>query len=158
MANVSGVPFGSQVVTEKGIFAPDIADWLLELQTRVNANTEILKSVELTNQSASIGTTTIPTGSLAAGYYRVSYYMRKTTADGVNSSLTVTLGWTDGGIGCSQAFSALTTDTTGASQNGIITVRSDSAVGLTYGIVYASNTPGAMKFRFTAFVEALPTT
>lgn len=157
MAQVSGVPYGVQMLTKVGLVAADWADWFLALLTRVNANTEILKSVELTDQHATIAATAIPTGQLAAGYYRVSYTMQKTTADGVSSSLTLTLGWTSAGAK-TQAFAALTLDTTAAQQNGSIVVRSDANGSLTYAIVYASNTADRMRFRFTVFVEALPTT
>ena len=44
-------------------------------------------------KTAAVGTTTLYT-TVAAGMYRLSAFLLKTIADGVNSSLTVTVGFT----------------------------------------------------------------
>jgi hypothetical protein len=52
--------------------------------------------VHLTNQSASIGTTTAyPVPSTGAGLYRISYYTKTTRAATTTGSVRLTLGWTD---------------------------------------------------------------
>ena len=89
------------------------------------------------------------------GWYRVSYYMRKTAADGVSSSLTMTLGWTDHGTALTQSFAALTLDTTGAFQSGSILVYCDAYSGITFAVAYASNTPGLMAYMSNVTVEQL---
>ncbi|HEV8262936.1 MAG TPA: hypothetical protein VGQ19_19545 [Burkholderiales bacterium] len=109
---------------------------------------------KLSPQSASIATTAAFT-TRVAGYYRVSYYMRKTQADGVSSSLTFTWGWTETGVALPESAAALTTDTTSAQQSGSKTVYADAASDLTYAVAYASNTPGQMKYRLEVRVEQL---
>ncbi len=103
------------------------------------------------------GAATIPTTAvfttLQAGTYRLTYYIRKTAADGVASSLTVTLGWSDT-LGLSQAFAALVVDSTSAFQTGTITVDADAVTDLTYAVLYAS-TGGNMRFKIKVFVEQL---
>lgn len=107
-----------------------------------------------TGQSASIVTSTL-LATPAAGLYRVSWYLRKTVADGVASSLTMTIGWTDSGVSLTKSGSALTTDSTTAEQDGAFTVYADAASDLTYAVAYASNTPGKMTYDVRVSVEQL---
>src|SRR5256885_2073520 len=51
----------------------------------------------LTGQSAAIAFTTV-IAAPATTAYRLSWYASITTADGVSSSLTVTIRWTDDGV------------------------------------------------------------
>lgn len=105
-------------------------------------------------QSAALATTTIRTTTLQADY-EVGYYIQKTTADGVSSSLTVTLGWTANGVAQTRAFAALTTDTTGANQSAVIPILADALTDITIAIAYASNTPGTMRYLYRAAVKRL---
>lgn len=105
-------------------------------------------------QGASITTTALVTAP-GAGLYRVSYYLRKTVADGVSSSLTFTWGWTEGGTPLTASAAALTTDTSSANQQGSILVQSDTSADLTYAVAYVSNTPGQMKYDVHVVVERL---
>lgn len=108
----------------------------------------------LTGQHASIATTSVFT-TTSSGFYRISYYMRKTTADGVSSSLTFTYGWLDQGLSLTEAATALATDTTSAQQSGSKVVYADAASDLTFAITYASNTPGTMQYEIGVTVEQL---
>lgn len=105
-------------------------------------------------QTAALATTTIRTTTLEADY-EVGYYIQKTTADGVSSSLTVTLGWTGNGVAQTRAFAALTTDTTGANQSAVIPILADALTDITIAIAYASNTPGTMAYLSRAAVKRL---
>lgn len=110
-------------------------------------------SARATNQNASVLTTaayTIPAGQ--GGLFRVSYYIRKTTIDGVASSLTMTLGWTDT-LALTQAFAALAADAVTAYQTDSILIEADGSSDLTFAIAYTSNTPGQMKYRYSVLVE-----
>ncbi len=93
--------------------------------------------------------------TLDTGIYRISYYMEKTVADGVNSSLTLTLGWTDNNKAFTQAFAALVLDTTLAFQQDSIVVRAQGNSDLTFAIQYSSNTPGRMTYSADIAVERL---
>jgi hypothetical protein len=133
--------------------------WLLWLQdalvTRVQAAPELRTAVTLTAQNAAIGATPIPLASVTAGRYRISFYVRITTADAVSSSLTVTLGWTDSGIACTQSGAALTGNAVTTTQSGSIVVQSDANAPLTYSVAYTSNTPGTMQYRLSVVCESL---
>lgn len=109
---------------------------------------------EFTGQDAALPTSTLYL-ALVAGSYRVSYYMRKTVADGVSSSLTITLGWTESAIPQSMPLAALTLDTVAAIQEGTHVLVVDQETTITMAVAYVSNTPGAMKYRLNASVEQL---
>lgn len=133
--------------------------WLLWLTDTVlktlQQAPQILKTVALSAQSAAIGATAIPLGSLTAGTYRVSYYARITTPDGVASSLTVTLGFTETANSLSFVGSAMTGDTVTTVQTGTATIVIDAASAITYATAYSSNTPAKMKYRLQVVVERL---
>jgi hypothetical protein len=96
---------------------------------------------------------TVVTTLTAGGNYRLSYYLRKTIADGVSSSAQVTLGWTDQLTALSEAFAALATDSITAHASGSILVRADNASNITLDVAYASNTPNVMNFDVIVTVE-----
>lgn len=133
----------------------DTRQWLLSLTGRVQQSPQVLSPVVLTTQAASIGATPIPLAALAPGTYRVSYYARITQAATINSSLAVTLQWTDGGIGQTATFAAIVGNTTATSQNGSIVVNIDQATSLTYSTVYASAGATPMQYALTIVPEAL---
>lgn len=109
----------------------------------------------VTAQTAAI-TTTNAYVTLAAGLYRVSYYMRKTAADGVSSSLAFTLGWTDNGVPVTYTNPALTLDSVVAVQSGSSVVYADANAAITFAVAYASNTPGKMTYNLYIVIESLP--
>ncbi len=133
--------------------------WLLYLQdalaARVQQAPAILTSVALTNQSASIGATPIPLRSVSAGLYRVSYYLRITTAAAVSSSATVTLTWTESGVALTLSGAALTTNTTASVQTGTFLIQSDANAPISYAVTYASNVANTMAFRLSITCEAV---
>lgn len=139
-----------------GFASSDWINWFLELVNRMNRAPEKIGAVSLTNQSASIGATSIGIPAPSTGRFRVGYYIRQTQAATTSASLTVTMGWTDDGVSCTQAGAALTGNTTATQQNGTLTVKADQATGLTYSVTYASVGATPCKFKFEAIVEALP--
>ncbi len=134
----------------------EFGNWLqTSVVASVAATAQFFTPVNLINQSATIATTPIPLPALAAGAYRIQYYVRKTTADGVSSSLTVTFSWTEGGQALSLSGAALTTDAVTAVQTGISPILIDASTPISYAVAYASNTPGQMKFRLYLLLETL---
>lgn len=111
-------------------------------------------TVFTTAQTAAIGTSSAFVTRQDA-LYRVSYYLRKTQADGVSSSLTFTWGWIDGGVALTESAAALTLDSVIAEQSGSKVVMADASSGLTYAVAYASNTPGQMAYSLSVSVEQL---
>lgn len=104
-------------------------------------------------QNASILST--PLGqALAAGLYRVSWYARIVTPDAVSSSLQIVIGWTESSIALSLQGAAITGNLVTSVQSGIAPLlQIDNGSPITYGTVYASNTPGAMKYLLTVALE-----
>lgn len=98
-----------------------------------------------TGQHATI--TAASLGVLTSGTYLVSYYARITSPDGVSSSLTVTIGWTESGQALSVSGSAMVGDSLTTVQTGTTLVILDPSSTITIGAVYASNTPNKMLFR-----------
>lgn len=133
----------------------DTRQWLLSVTGRVQQSPLVLAAVALTTQAAAIGATAIPLGALAPGTYRVTYYARITQAATVSSSLTVTLQWTDGGIGQTATFPAMTGNTTATSQTNVILVNIDQGTSLTYSTAYASVGATAMQYALTVVPEQL---
>jgi hypothetical protein len=151
---LSQLPLGTPIVDTTGainVFFRQVWETLRNsFGTVGTANTPLQKL----NQNAALGTTKIHT-TLAAGLYRLSYYVRKTAADGVSSSLTVTVSWVESGVTLTDSAAAIATDATTAQQSGTKLVWADAATDLTVAVAYSSNTPGNMKYRLDACAELL---
>lgn len=131
--------------------------WLVKLRAAVNAAGNVIGEVSRTVQGASIASTAIPiTGPVTAGLYRLSTYARITTAAGASSSLTVTLGFTDGAVSQTVNGAALTANTTTTWQSLTYLIRADEATSITYATTYASSAAGVMKYSLYVRVERVP--
>jgi hypothetical protein len=128
--------------------------WLLSLADRINRTPEVLQTVTVTGQSASIATTTISVLSLPQGVYRLSAAARVTTAATTSSSLLVTFGWTQA-VACTAASAAVTGNTTATTVSFAVVVRADEASNLQYATTYASSGGTAMVYRLDVSVEQL---
>lgn len=151
--SLSPIPGGVAIVDAKGL----ILDFFrLRWQELIDGfqTTPTVAALVASAQSAAVVTTSAFL-TKARGRYRVSYYLRKTLADGVASSLTVTVGWTEGGVAQSQTFAALVLDSVLAEQDRVITLRVDAQVDITVAIAYASTTPNRMTYVYDVTVEAL---
>lgn len=126
--------------------------WLFELQGRTESAAEGLDSVSLTNQSAAISATPIVV-TQTAGLFRISWYLRITTAATTSSSATVTIGWTETGVALTKSGPAVTGNTTTTTDSGTFLIRSDAAAALTYAVSYATSGATAMKYRLDVVVE-----
>ncbi len=112
--------------------------------------------VTKTDQNASIATTDllVPVASVNA-LYSFQYAVAITIADGVSSSLTPVLSWTDGGVVKTQTFTAVTGNTTTTIGSGVWMFRGDAGAPITYATTYASNTPGSMHYDFYAVLSTV---
>jgi len=126
--------------------------WLLALADRLNRTPEVVQTVSLTTQTASLGATTISVLSLPAGVYRLSAAARITTAASSSSSLTLTFGWTQA-VTCTASSAAITGNTTATTGSFMVVVRADAATALTYATTYASSGGTAMVYRRDVVVE-----
>lgn len=129
--------------------------WLLSLIDRLQKAVYLpTAAIQKTNQHAAIGTAIAYTVAVG-GIYRISYAIRKVVADGVSSSLTVTLGWVHRGASLSLSGAALTADSTTAFQSGTTLAHVDASSNITYAVAYASNTPDQMQYDVDVTVEAI---
>ena len=151
------VPFKSWMMDLKTrLVERDWVKWFQEIGAALSATALRLGSVGLTAQAATVSATDFQTVSLTEGLYRVTYAARITRAATVNSSLTVALGWTDGGVSCSQSGAAMTGNTTSTTQSGIVAMHVDAATPVTYTLTYASAGATTMLYSFTAALESVP--
>lgn len=119
-----------------------------------SVQTALLASLTKTNQNAALALTVVATVT-AGGVYRLGYYLRKTIADGVSSSVALTVSWVDNGSPCSHTFAALATDTNVANDSGAWEFRADASSDVSISIAYASNTPGTMHYNAAASLQQL---
>lgn len=91
----------------------------------------------------------------SSGTYRVGVALTKTLVDGVSSALTVTIGWTSRGLALTHTFAPFTTDAPGATDFTPWQFYADANSNITVQIAYASNTPGAMVWRYDMSAEQL---
>lgn len=130
--------------------------WLNALVRWVNrAAVTVGVGVTASAQSASIGATAVPTGTLEAGIYRVTYYARITRAATTSSSLTVTIGWTDG-VAQTETGAAMTGNLTTTWQRGGGLIALDAGTSVTYAAAYSSVGATAMQYALAVRLEKLP--
>ena len=111
-------------------------------------------SVTKTGQTASLATTAVLTLT-SSGWYRISTYARVTSPDGVSSSLSVTVGWTENAQALTKTSAAMTGDTVTTGQSTETPVYADASTDLTVATTYASNTPNLMVYEVMAIAEQL---
>ena len=152
-ATLAPIPRGAPVVESKvWTITQDWFIWLFSAIKRLETAAQRVKAVARSALSATIATTTLYT-TLEAGIYRVSYAFRVTTPATTSSSLTLTIGWVDGGVTLSQAGAALTGNLTTSQQNGTFLMRCDTASLITYAMLYASVGGTAMVYKLDLTVE-----
>ena len=177
MSNLSPIPITSSMIDteinsnsttelQTSVISNTWFKYFLQMQDRAENTPYAVGTVfdTLTDQTAAIAATKVtistPTGfttNLSKGLYRVSTYARITQAASTSSSLTITLGWTDGTVACTSSGSAMTGNTTSTTQSLSAMIRSDSSTPLTYSAAYASSGGTAMTFRLDLAVEQIPT-
>ena len=148
--------FGDKPDPQEGVITDPWADWLTRLAGTVNIAPSRLGSVAVGGQTASISATDFSGGSLNAGLYRVSYYAQITQAAGVSSSLTITLTWTAVGVSQSEAFAAITGNTTSthsAAPNDFFFYADGSPVK--YATTYASVGAPVMSYLLYLSLESV---
>ena len=149
------IPLGTPIVGGDGTITPffrqrwqDVSDgW---------GQTASAQRVRLADQTGAIAATTLLT-VVAAGLYRVSWYLRTTRADGVSSSVAVTLGFVDvDGVVLTYPGAALAGDVVTGWQGVVVPIRCGAPTDVTIATAYDSNTPGALRYDLEVSVEFLP--
>lgn len=151
--SLAPIPQGQPITDQSGV----ISDFFrLRWQQLIDGFTQTptADSVSETGKTAALVTTQIYTTTVS-GPVRLAYYIRKTVADGVASTLTVTFGWVESGIAQSVTFAVLATDTILAVQTAEALVQADANTDVTIAIAYTSTTPNKMTYRYLATAERL---
>lgn len=128
--------------------------WLSEVIERMLQASTVIGSVHRAAQTGSIATSTLIT-PVQPGVYRVSWSLQVTTAATVSSSIAVTVGWTAGGVAQTEAFAALTANTTGTHGSGSVTIYPTTAQAISYSTTYASVGGTPMAYGVDVVVEEL---
>ena len=98
------------------------------------------------------------TGALpgvSSGHLLVTWYARITTRDPVSSSLTITIGWLEGGVALTLSGAAITSNLTTSVQGLAVPIQVDANSAITYATTYASNTPGTMRYALRVTVTRI---
>lgn len=132
--------------------------WILWLQDallpRVQASPQVLSTVKvLTGQGASIAATALPLGLLQAGIYRISVYGRVTRAAGTSSSLTLTIGFTEGGVPVTISGAANVSNSVNSAQGLVFQVAIDRSTAITYATTYVSVGAPTMQYEIQVLAE-----
>ncbi len=146
----------SLFVTASGVRSPGFSD-LTGSPTAAQGVASLLtaSSVNLTAQTASIGTTTLfAVGSSGAGIYRVSYSGIDTSAGTSGDTLTVTIGWNNGSAAQSFTSSAVSLSSVGAEIAGDVFLFSAASQNITYATT-ASSVLGSPQYALRLRIEYL---
>lgn len=153
---ISTPPLFTEIVDKNRRITSRWYEWLIDaVVARVNQGAQLLATVSLANQTAAVTVTSFAVGTLSAGLYRLTWYLRIMTPDGVSSSVTVSLGYTDGAVPITLSGVPVTGDTTTTVQSLSTLIHVDQAAPITYRTTYASNTPNKMAYRLDLIVEQI---
>lgn len=156
LAPIPSVPLRDRVTQAAGVIAQNWALWFNAVLTTLRAVARLVGSVSLTGQAASIAATDVPTPTLTASLYSLTYVARVTQAASVSSSLAVTAHWTSGGVSCSQSSVALTGNTTATVGSGTVTMNVDAGTAVRYSTTYTSSGATAMQYALDVRLTVVP--
>jgi hypothetical protein len=148
------IPTGDPWVN-KDLTLSDIAIKYLtaEGDVSVAAARKLGNGVDITTQTASIGSTPIYLSAIPEGTYRISYYAQVTVPASSSSSLQVTLGWTSNGVAQSFVGTAMTTNSTTTIQDATKFIHVDANTPITYATTYASVGATSMQYLLSVVLE-----
>lgn len=157
MSEVSAPPpEGSRVIDDRALITRDWLDWYIDILGRIDGAIRKLNTISLDDQAASIGSTSLPSASVDAGLYRVTYYIRVTQAASVSSSIAITLNWQDNTINCSITSPALTGNVVTAVMTDSALLQVDRAAALTFATTYGTVGAIPMKYKVRILLEKVP--
>lgn len=151
--SIAPIPLKTQIVDKMGAITEFFRLRWEELRTQISA-VSCKAIVTLTGQHATIATSLLLTTTIG-GLYRVTFAARRTTPDGVASTLTFVWRWVDGGTPFSKTATVNNTDTTGDLYSVSQAFPADVNTAITFDVTYTSNTPGAMVFKISVAAELL---
>lgn len=141
-----------------GTFSWRLLRWFNGLRSSVDAASTLVPQgvVQRSGETATIGTTAIPTASLAAGLYEVNWYAQVLTAAGVSSSFQVTISWTRNAVGQSFTGTLKNGNTTATNEpDKSLLIHIDAATPVSYAVAYASNPAAAMEYELNVTLRVV---
>jgi hypothetical protein len=152
------LPLGDPIATRTGLCGDTWSRLFAEMVKIIDQTpNQIVDPPSVTAQSAAIATTTLAPAQQIAGLYRVTWYARITTAAGVASSLTVTVGFSDHGQAMTFSGAAIAGNTVTSAQSESVMFYSDEFTAITYSTAYVSNPASAMEYQLFIVLEQLNT-
>ncbi len=149
-------PVREPIADKSGIVREPWRIWFRDLlETQQSQPVVTSPLVPLTGKTASVTLTPFTTGTLAAGFYRFSYYATVTTAAAVSSSLIVTATWTDHGVVQTRSSAAMTGNTTATNQSEVWPLHIDASSPVSYSTTYASNVAATMVYALYLVLETV---
>jgi hypothetical protein len=131
-------------------------EWATSLLAGLGTAPSLVHHVAVTGKTAAIGTTSIPTGTLSAGVYRLSWQLRITSAAGVSSAIQITLGWTSHSVAHTYVGTTVNGNTTATHESAPpLLIAVDAGSPVTYAISYASNPASAAVYAADVILEAV---
>jgi hypothetical protein len=105
-----------------------------------------------TAQSASIGSTTLITGTASSGgHYTIHYQLACTATDASGATVSVTFGWTSDGIARTNTGATIGVNATSNQQFGGFGINSDNSVNITYSTT-VTGTPTTGRYSLHVWV------
>lgn len=154
---LTGAPLNRReaFVDKFGFIRDPAYTWISGLRTALDAAPQVETAgvVARVAQSATLGTTPIPTGTLSAGYYRVSTFLRITTPAATSSAVQVTVSYLSGGVSCFEAGTPVTANVTNAPQSDVFLIKLDSGSPVTFSVSYASVPAAAAGYEVSVILE-----
>lgn len=154
---VAPPPFNDPITDDNGYMSSEFFNWLqIVLLPSIEQTPSVFGNVppyEATGLSASIADTPLALGSLSAGYYRVSVWLRITTPAGTSSSVTPFVTFTSGGVACTMTGTAMTSNAINTPESQTFFVSVDAPGPISFGTTYASNPASAAVYEAAVTVE-----
>jgi hypothetical protein len=126
--------------------------WLQSIVGEVQDSSRVTNSLVIENQTASIVSGLLSV-VINSGLYRASVYSRVTIPASVSSSLGVVIRWSDSGVACSYAPSAVTGNATNTVLQYTWVGPVDASTQITYDVNYASAGTEAMQYTLRLVLE-----
>jgi hypothetical protein len=132
-----------------------VVDQLTTAIGRVAQTATVLPAVHRPSTSAAILPVTLLTPT-RAGLVRVSWSVQVTAPATTSSAVTVTLKWTANSVAQTEAFPAITGNTTATHASGQVLIYPTSAQPITIETAYTSVGAAALGYSLDALVETAP--
>ncbi len=158
-SQISVPAFGDPWVDKEGVLTTDATTWILQTLIPALQQSPSLSggapAFSETGQNAAIAPTSLALGTVSTGLYRISVYIRVTSADGVASSIAPIVTFTDGAVAASETGSALTSDNIALPGWWVFIIAVDQPGPIDISTTYSSNTPGLMQYKISVVAERL---